>query len=302
MISTDVSRAARLLRDGGIVAIPTETVYGLAAQVHHRAAVERIYSVKHRPPTHPLIVHLSPHDDPSHWGHLDTSAEALAERFWPGPLTLLVRRTARVPDWVTGGRDTVALRVPDHPLTLDLLAMVDDALVAPSANKFGSVSPTRAEHVERDIGNEIDLVLDGGPCPVGVESTIVESIGHDLRILRFGAVTENHIAEVTGVNPGHPAGESRAPGMLVSHYAPRARVLVCESPDEGARLVDSLRSGGQTTSLIWDDDIARYASTLYERLRAADDEDVAVIVAVLPPSAGIGAAVRDRLMKAAAAG
>ena len=302
MISTDVPRAARILRQGGIVSIPTETVYGLAAEVHHRGAVERIYAVKHRPLTHPLIIHLSRHDDPSRWGQLDAAAATLADRFWPGPLTLLVRRTDHVPDWVTGGRDTVALRIPDHPLTLELLEMLDDALVAPSANTFGSVSPTRAEHVERDLGSEIDLVLDGGPCPIGVESTIIECIGHDLRILRFGAVTEELIAEATGTRPDPPAGPSRAPGMMASHYAPRARVVVCESPDEGAGLVDSVHAEGGSAALVWDPDSARYAATLYERLRAADDDGIAVIVAVLPPPVGIGAAVRDRLMKAAAAG
>ena len=298
--TTDPAHAARVLIAGGIVAVPTETVYGLAALVHDRDAVLRVYAVKARPLDHPLIVHLSATDDPARWGRLSRGARALAAAFWPGPLTLLVPRTDLVPDWVTGGRTTVALRVPRHRATLDLLDRLPDALVAPSANRFGRVSPTTAEHVLADLGDDVDLVLDGGPCTVGVESTIVECIDDHVRILRPGAVTADDIERVLGTAPGSDSGPARAPGMLPSHYAPRARVVLVGTADEGRGTVEDLGHRDVRASLLWDDDVERFAAQLYARMRSADDEGVEVIVAVLPPDEGIGRAVCDRLRKAAA--
>lgn len=299
-VSPDVDRAAGILRHGGIVAIPTETVYGLAAMVHDQAAVARVFAVKGRPTSHPLIVHLSPEDEPSRWGTMTDSSRLLASANWPGPLTILVRRTSRVPDWVTGGRDTVALRVPAHPLTIALLSRLDDALVAPSANKFGRVSPTRPEHVEVDLGQDVDLILDGGSCEIGVESTIVECIDDSVRVLRHGAVTSEDIAALIGRRPLSPSGESRAPGMLASHYAPRAEVLLCGSPDEASRIIEELSAHGRFAAILWEPDPILYAAGLYERLRQADRAGVDVVVAVLPDDVGIGSAIRERLGKAAA--
>lgn len=300
VISADVDRAARILREGGIVAIPTETVYGLAALVHHQSAVARVFAVKDRPTSHPLIVHLSPHDDPTRWGRLDEAATRLAGAFWPGPITLLVPRTQLVPDWVTGGRDTVALRVPAHPLALALLERLDDALVAPSANRFGRVSPTTPRHVADDLGSEVDMILDGGPCTIGVESTIVECVDSTIRVLRHGAVTVERIADTIGHAPLPPAGESRAPGMLASHYAPRATVLVFESLDEARQACEEVARRGGLAVVLWEPDAEIYAATLYDRLRRADNERADVVAAVLPDDTGIGSAVRERLLKAAA--
>lgn len=298
--TTDAREAARILVGGGIVAIPTETVYGLAALVHDRDAVMRVFTVKGRPFDHPLIVHLSADEDPSRWGRLSPAARALAAACWPGPLTLLVPRTALVPDWVTGGRDTVALRVPDHPLALELLSLLPDALVAPSANRFGRVSPTTSEHVIADLGDDVDAILDGGPCPVGVESTIVECTDEGVRILRPGAVTADEVRRITDLDPAGDTGPSRAPGMMPSHYAPRARVVLAENPDAGHELLRRLLAEGKTAELLWEEDDARYAAELYARMRDADDRGVRVIVAVLPPELGLGRAVCDRLRKAAA--
>ena len=299
VVTTDPVSAARRLSEGGIVAIPTETVYGLAARALDRAAVERVYAVKRRPTDHPLIVHLAPSADPGRWGILDDNALALAAAFWPGPLTLLVPRTRETPDWVTGGRDTVALRVPAHPLTIRLLELLGDALVAPSANTFGHVSPTTAGHVLDDLGDSIDMVLDGGPCEIGVESTIVECSADGLQILRPGAIDDARIEEVTGVAPGRLTGGSRAPGMLAAHYAPRARVLLAGDRDEAASILADLDTG-EVGIVIGRDDPGEYARYLYADLREADRTGATVVVAIVPRGGGLANAVTDRLTKAAA--
>lgn len=299
-ITLDVDLAVETLRKGGIVAIPTETVYGLAALALDEAAVGHVFSAKGRPRDHPLIVHLSPSADPSLWGVLDDNALALAAAFWPGPLTILVPRTSLVPDWVTGGRSTVALRVPSHPTAVALLERLGDALVAPSANTFGHVSPTTARHVAADLGDVIDLILDGGPCDVGVESTIVECTPDGLQILRPGAVTRSDVERVTGVEVGALTGGARAPGMLASHYAPRATVEVVDDLATARQRAVEIESTGGRATLLVHDDPSDYARHLYADLRAADDEGATVIVAVDPGTEGLGPAVRDRLLRAAA--
>ena len=298
MISHDPSRARDVLLAGGIVAVPTETVYGLAARVHDGPAVDRVFHVKGRPRTHPLIVHIGRHDDPGRWGEMTTVAAELATAFWPGPLTLLLRRTSLVPDSVTGGADTVAVRMPDHPVLLEVLDSLDDALVPPSAYRFGRVSPTTAAHVEEDLGADIDLVLDGGPCAVGVESTIVDCTGETLQILRPGAIDADDIEAVCGRRPVPAHGAARAPGMLPSHYAPRAPVVLCDDRDEADREMRRLTEAGRVVGFIGRDDPREYARALYDDLRAADAA-ADVIVAVLPAPEGIGLAVRDRLSRAA---
>lgn len=298
MIDTDPAHAREILLAGGIVAVPTETVYGLAARVHDYHAVQRVFDVKGRPRSHPLIIHLGRHMEPSRWGVLNDVARCLATAFWPGPLTLLVQRTDLVPDWVTGGRETVALRVPDHPLTLDLLDTLDDGLVAPSANRFGRVSPTTAGHVEADLGDEVDLILDGGPCLFGIESTIVDCTVSPPQILRPGALDVLDIEAACGVRPTLPSGDSRAPGMLPSHYAPVAAVELCEDLDEAQKVIEAHQRLGRRAALVWREDVREYASRLYEDLRRADAQ-ADIIVAVMPPDQGIGRAVRDRLTRAA---
>lgn len=299
-ITRDIDLAVGTLRNGGIVAIPTETVYGLAALALDETAVGRVFSAKGRPRDHPLIVHLAPSADPSLWGVLDDNALALAAAFWPGPLTILVPRTALVPDWVTGGRAAVALRVPSHPTAVALLERLGEALVAPSANTFGHVSPTTAEHVATDLGDAIDLILDGGPCDVGVESTIVECASDGLQILRPGAVTRGDVEQVTGVDVGALTGGARAPGMLASHYAPRAAVEVVDDLAAARTRASDIEAAGGKAVVVSHSDPSDYARHLYADLRAADRDGATVVVAVDPGDEGLGPAVRDRLLRAAA--
>lgn len=279
--------------------MPTETVYGLAAKALDESAVLRIFSVKGRPTSHPLIVHLSPEADPSMWGVMTPQALQLAETFWPGPLTLLVQRTDLVPDWVTGGRNTVALRVPSHPTAMELLRRVDTGVVAPSANKFGKVSPTTAEHVLQDLGDEVDFILDGGPCQIGVESTIVECIDDTVSLLRSGAVTADEIERVLKTRLISDHGEARAPGMMLSHYSPDADIVLVESYEEALKRKIILEREKVKACIMFHENVDEYAMKLYEDLRDADRKGFGTVIAVLPPSDGVGTAIRDRLAKAA---
>lgn len=298
-VTKDIREAAGVLLRGGIIGLPTETVYGLAALAEIQNAVMRVFSTKGRPTSHPLIIHLGTSVDPEEWGKFNPAAMALARTFWPGPLTLLVPRTDRVPDWVTGGRDTVALRVPSHPVAQQLLNTVKTGVVAPSANRFGKVSPTTAEHVVEDLGSDVDLVLDGGACNIGVESTIVECIGDTVTVLRPGAISSDDILRVTALSLASQDEDIRAPGMLASHYAPRAHVLLFDNLKDAEEKVREITSNGQSSRVLNHVDVNVYAERLYADLRDADASHVEVICAVLPSSEGIGAAVRDRLAKAA---
>lgn len=317
--SEDVRHAARVLAGGGLVAFPTETVYGLGADASSPAAVRRVFEVKGRPRGHPLIVHLPDGAALDEWSSAPpTAARALGDAFWPGPLTLLVPRSRLVVDEVTGGGDVVGLRVPDHPLALELLREFGGGVAAPSANRFGQVSPTTAEHVLADLGDDVDVVLDGGPCSVGVESTIVDCTTRVPEIIRPGGVTAAQLAAVLGTAVGTWAGERAvpAPGTLRAHYAPAAEVAVV--PDESAarevaaaavregrsvvvlapQAVPGLPAGAEMLAPAGDS--ASYARVLYDRLREADARAADLLVAVPPADAGIGRAVRDRLLRAAA--
>lgn len=299
-VGTSLDDALAVLRRGGLVGIPTETVYGLAADACNEQAVRRIFAAKGRPADHPLIVHIADATSVDRWARdLPPAAEVLASACWPGPLTLLLRRSQDVLDVVTGGRDTVGVRVPSHPLTSELLVRFGGGLAAPSANLFGQVSPTTAAHVVDDLGELVDYVLDGGACPIGVESTIVDCTATPPQILRPGGIPAEQIAELLGGSTGTAAGASRAPGMLRAHYAPRARVVLAGSSVEAAAL-----AGEGHGVLIVDrtGDLVEYARELYSDLRHADELGVATIIAVLPSPAGLGHAIRDRLAKAAAAG
>lgn len=301
VITTEVDRAADAIRAGGLVAIPTETVYGLAADATNAAAVRRIFDVKGRPGDHPLIIHLASAADVDAWARdVSGAARRLIDAAWPGPLTVIVPRTARALDEVTGGRDTVGLRVPAHPLTLDLIERTG-ALAAPSANRFGSVSPTTAQHVLDDLGGRLDpgrdVILDGGACPVGVESTIVDCAVDPPQILRAGGVPVEDVLALLGGEVAAVSGPSRASGMLASHYAPRCAVRLVDDIDDAV----ALRAGTPRSEILdLTDDLARYAHELYGRLRDADARGVGTVIAVLPPPVGLGHAIRDRLMKAAA--
>ena len=299
-ITTDVARAIDILRHGGVVAIPTETVYGLGACVSHPDAIRRVFEIKHRPHDHPLIVHLSPTAHLDHWGIFNNDAAKLATTCWPGPLTLLVPRTNAVPDLVTGGRNSVAIRVPSHHITQQLLEHVQDAVVAPSANTFGHVSPTTAQHVHDDIGASVDLILDGGPCEIGIESTIVDCTTSPPQIVRPGAITQRDIEIILSTDLAATSGPSRAPGMLASHYAPRIPIELVDNARAGRDLLMRYKRQYRHCVLIHHDDLATYAARLYNDLRHAEEMDYDGIIAVLPPAEGIGVAIRDRLQKAAA--
>lgn len=306
LVSTDVALAVERLRGGGLVAIPTETVYGLAADAEQPAAVARIFDVKRRPRNHPLIVHLAGLHAIDGWVDEVTPAlELLADACWPGPLTMIVRRGPRVVDAVTGGRDTVGLRVPAQPLTLDLLERLGGGVAAPSANRFGRVSPTTAQHVVDDLGGALDpardLVLDGGPCPVGVESTIVDLTVDPPQVLRAGAIAADTIASLLATPVAGASGESRASGMLAAHYAPACEVVLAADATEAAhRQAELERSGRRSRVLDRTDDLVAAARLLYADLRAADADGLDVLVVVLPPAEGLGHALRDRLFKASA--
>ena len=317
---TDPIAAAQALANGHLAALPTETVYGLAGRADLPSAVARIYAVKGRPADHPLIVHVSDLVAARTWAaDLPYYAAALASACWPGPLTLVLPRSTRARDEVTGGQETVALRVPSHPVfraVLDALIAItrDEAigLAAPSANRFGRVSPTTAQHVVDELAAHLtagDVIVEGGASTVGLESTIVDCTGDAPALLRPGAVTIEEIARITGLPVGI-ASTVRAPGMLASHYAPTAAVTVIESGES-----DQLRSDPTSRSgllalaavptpdgmvrLSAPHDSAEYARVLYAALRQADALGLDRVLAVLPSPDGVGAAIADRLARAA---
>jgi L-threonylcarbamoyladenylate synthase len=303
-VSEEVARAADVLRGGGLVAFPTETVYGLGADASNANAVRRLYAVKGRPANHPVIVHVGDAAQLDAIGRdIPAIARELASEFWPGPLTIVVhRRPEAVADEVTGGRATVAVRVPDHPLALALLEAFDGGVAAPSANRFGKVSPTTAAHVRADLHDDVDVVLDGGPCRVGVESTIVDVTGDAPILLRLGGVPEDAVTRVIGTTLSRQTtGTIAAPGTLPSHYAPNAHVELVRSHDAETRVRELREQGIRVAFVDPPPSNEEYARVLYARLRAADESGAAVIVAVEPDDDGaFGAAVRDRLRRAAA--
>jgi L-threonylcarbamoyladenylate synthase len=305
LVTKDVDRVVACIKSGGLAVVPTETVYGVGADAEQPAAVARVFAVKGRPATHPLIVHIGAVDDLDRWvAGVPAHAAVLAETCWPGPLTLLLRRSSRVPDAVTGGRDTVGVRVPAHPATLDVLARTGGGLAAPSANRYGAVSPTTVDHVLDELGAVLDpatdVILDGGPSPVGVESTIVDCTADPPQVLRPGGIPTETVAELLGTTLGAATGPSRAAGMVASHYAPRARVhLVDRRADAEAAAARFGAAGIDVRVIDGTSDLIRYARDLYAELRDADTDGCTDIVAVLPPPIGLGHAIRDRLQKAA---
>jgi L-threonylcarbamoyladenylate synthase len=306
LVTTDVDRAADRLRRGGLVAIPTETVYGLGADADDAGAVRRIFAVKGRPASHPLIVHITGTAALSDWAaDVPPAAEVLAGTCWPGPLTLLLPGAARVIDAVTGGRDTVGLRAPAHPLTQDLLARTGCGIAAPSANRFGRVSPTTAGHVLADLGALLsptsDVILDGGPSPIGVESTIVDCTTDPPQLLRPGGIPTEDVERLLDAALEPALGPARAPGMLAAHYSPAATVVLAADRTAADVLVTGLEAEGHEVAVVdFGDDLVGYARQLYQSLRDADAAGADHVVAVLPPARGLGHAIRDRLQKAAA--
>lgn len=299
-LPSSIASAVAVLRRGGVIAIPTETVYGLAADVENDDALRKIFAIKGRPADHPLIVHIASALDLSKWAtQVPDIAHILAENFWPGPLTMLLRRSERTSLVATGGRDTVALRVPAHEVALNLLREFGGALAAPSANRFGKVSPTTPQHVTDDLGQEVELILDGGECSIGVESTIVDLTSAAPQVLRPGGVSVERLESLLKIKIESTNGPNRAPGMLDSHYAPRCAVELVESPLLARNRVDKLQAGHKTVSMLdYCSDLDAYARHLYDFLRRADRDGCEVVVAVMPPAIGLGHAIRDRLYKA----
>ena len=303
--------AAKALRAGALVAFPTETVYGLGADAESAEAVARIYSTKGRPADHPLIVHIDSIDRMGEWASdIPTYAIALARDFWPGPMTLVVKRSARAKDFITGGQDTVGLRVPAHPLALGLLqafvAAGGRGIAAPSANRFGAVSPTTADAVQEELGEflaESDLILDGGPSLVGLESTIIDCTGDAPRVLRLGAITHEMIEETTGLKviENDTAPEIRVSGSLESHYSPKAKVLLDVVAEAGDGLIapDQIPTPNGVIRLMAPSTIEQYARDLYRALRMADQQGLEIVVVLQPGGDGLAAAIRDRLQRAA---
>jgi L-threonylcarbamoyladenylate synthase len=301
---------AGVLSSGGLVAFPTETVYGLGADACNAAAVARIYSVKGRPADHPLIVHVPSMDALGDWASgVPEYAISLARDFWPGPMTLIMKRSALAADFVTGGQDTVGIRVPAHPVALGLLEAFarvgGKGVAAPSANRFGNVSPTTALAVSDELSDYLsdsDLVLDGGACDVGVESTIIDCTGDAPRILRPGAITEEMIEHSTGLDVVDADGVAiRVSGSLESHYSPLAKVVLDQSPMAGqgfiamadvATAAGVIRLAAPTTH-------KEFARVLYSALRAADEQGLNTVVVAQPAGNGIAIAIRDRLKRAA---
>ena len=305
-MTKDIERVVACITAGGLAVVPTETVYGVGADAEQPAAVERVFAVKGRPADHPLIVHIGAVDDLGRWvAGIPPHAEVLAETCWPGPLTMLLRRSSRVPDAVTGGRDTVGIRIPAHPAALDVLARTGGGLAAPSANRYGAVSPTTVEHVLDELGAVLDpatdVILDGGPSPVGVESTIIDCTVDPPQILRPGGIPTETVAELLGQPLAAAAGPSRASGMMASHYAPRARVHLVDRPADATSAATRFGTAGIDVRVIdGTGDLVGYARDLYADLREADADGCTDIIAVLPPPIGLGHAIRDRLQKAAA--
>ena len=306
-----MASAAKRLIAGDLVAFPTETVYGLGADASNSAAVARIYSVKGRPNDHPLIVHIASMDRMGDWASdVPEYAIALAREFWPGPMTLVLKRSELAKDFVTGGQDTVGVRVPDHVVALALLEAFEKAggkgVAAPSANRFGHVSPTTAAAVVEELADYLskaDLVLDGGACAVGVESTIIDCTGLLPRVLRPGAISTAMIEEVTGLNAVSVDGqdEIRVSGSLENHYAPAAKVLLCEVPIVGQGFIahKNIQTPSGVIRLASPSDDEEFAHTLYSSLREADILGLSEVVVIQPVGNGIAVAIRDRLKRAA---
>ena len=301
-------RAAHALRSGSLVAFPTETVYGLGADASDAKAVERIYQVKGRPKDHPLIVHVANMQAIEDWVEdVPDFAISLARAFWPGPMTLILKRSALAEDFITGGQETVGLRVPNHPIALALLhefqKLGGKGIAAPSANRFGHVSPTSANAVISELAKyltSVDLILDGGLSLVGVESTIIDCTSELPKILRPGAITEEMIMDTTNLSVEKPGGNIRVSGSLEKHYSPRAKVILDIEPKSGDGFIAiaGIKTPDGVIRLAEPRDDEDFARLLYSALRKADDSSLATVIVQQPVGGGIAIAIRDRLLRA----
>ena len=310
--STDsIKAAAKSIAQGHLVAFPTETVYGLGADATKESAVAKIYKAKGRPADHPLIIHIASIDAMGDWAQdISEYAINLARDFWPGPMTLIFKRSQLAKDFVTGNQNTVGLRVPNQPIALALLKEFErlggKGIAAPSANRFGAVSPTTAQAVKEELANYLDqandVILDGGPCQVGVESTIIDCTSDAPQILRLGAITKEMIAESTGLLViDEPISDIRVSGSLESHYAPNAKVVLDTNPEtgDGFIAIDSIPTPAGAIRLAAPSSIEGYAREIYSALRFADAQGLTKVCVIQPEGDGLAAAIRDRLKRAA---
>lgn len=318
-----IAAAAQILCSGGTVAFPTETVYGLGADAVNPSAIQKIYRIKQRPVDHPLIIHIGAISDLHHWTQtIPGSAWKLAQHFWPGPLTLILPRSARIPDCVTGGQDTVGLRMPAHPIALALLHTLgpEKALAAPSANRFGRISPTAAAHVQQELGTEVDMILDGGACQVGLESTIISFHDGIPQILRPGGITPAAIEAVLQspvLLPHHRPQTIRASGTLLAHYAPTTPLQLYPAAELWRHALVLAKQGLRILVITWSDrnrsrpalsesieqcimpsDPAAYGQQLYARLRQFDQLGYDYLLVETPPDHPGWLAITDRLQRA----
>ena len=309
---SEIKKAAKALKDGHLVAFPTETVYGLGADATNEKAVSRIYSVKGRPTYHPLIVHISSTNQLNKWAiDIPGYALKLANEFWPGPMTLILKRSNLAKDFITGGQENVGVRVPQQPVALALLADFYEAgglgVAAPSANRFGAVSPTTSAAVGEELGNYLesdDLILDGGQSRVGIESTIIDCTNPSPKVLRPGGISSEMIESVSSlklISSGIEIG-IRASGLLDSHYSPKAKVVLnsLALPGDGFLAMENISTPIGVTRLASPKNAEQYANVLYQALRFGDQKGIKRIVVISPEGDGIAEAIRDRLSKASA--
>jgi L-threonylcarbamoyladenylate synthase len=315
MITENISKAIEALRSNDVVAIPTETVYGLAGNAFSEVALKKIFTLKNRPFFNPLIIHIKSIDQLKDVAkEIPPKAIKLAEKFWPGPLTLVLKKQSHVPDLVTAGKDTVAIRIPDHPVALDLLGNIDFPLAAPSANPFGSISPTSAKHVFDYFGEKLEVILDGGECKKGIESTIVGFESNEPVLYRLGSIAvedlENEIGCVRILQ--HDDKQIKAPGMLDKHYSPRTTSYLTDNP---AEMTEKFK--GQKVGLLLfknriqashiplqellsqTGDMEEAAKNLYAALHRLDNRQLDVIIMEKLPDFGLGKSINDRLRRAA---
>lgn len=304
----EILKAAMALKNGYLVAFPTETVYGLGADATNQDAVSRIFSIKNRPKNHPLILHLGSINEIENWAiEIPDYAYKLANKYWPGPMTLILKRRSNAKDFVTGGQETVGIRIPNHEIALSLLQefkkIGSGAIVAPSANKFGKVSPTSFEHVNQELLKDLnsnDLILDGGQCQIGVESSIIDCTKSFPKVLRPGAISEEQITEIIELDLSSKPTDIRVSGSFNSHYAPNAKVLLDQTPAPGDGFIalkniptpqGAIRVGEPLN-------IEEFAKNLYSNLRRVDELALEKVVVIQPQGLGLAVAIRDRLKKA----
>ena len=310
VIGTDVNKAAQILAEGGLVAIPTETVYGLAANAYNNEAVTNIFKAKNRPSFDPLITHISDTEQLSSLvSRIPKKASSLIQKFWPGPLTIILSKTDKISDLITSGLDNAAFRIPNHPLTKSLLDLINFPLVAPSANPFTYVSPTTAQHVQDQLGNKVDYILDGGPCTIGLESTIVSFKKEIPEILRLGGLSSENIEQIIGKVDiqTHSSSKPEAPGMLTSHYSPGVDLrvgnidkLIIENSGKKIGIISYKKAFPNyiNSVLAPSGNLSEAAQNLFKSLRWMGNQQVEIILTEYVPNLELGRAINDRLNRA----